>query len=175
MNVCQFNLWQNQQHNKTLPQKKGSGVSQHRVSGQHLKYFDRALQETLYPASARDLHLLLTPTVLFFKKSIPTLAFLERSISPSAEQIKRTAALMGTANWVFNLCIPQIPYSSKLQMTFARLWIMVFTRWGHFVTDLSKAFDPAAHKAFTLNNLSYIKERRKRHKTLDINQLTKGP
>lgn len=52
---------------------------------------------------------------------------------------------------------------------------MVFTHWEHFVTALSKAFDPAAHKAFTLNNLSYIKERRKRHKTLDINQLTKGP
>lgn len=51
---------------------------------------------------------------------------------------------------------------------------MVFTHQGHFVTDLSKAFDTAAHKAFTLNNLSCIKERRRRHKTLDINQLRKG-
>lgn len=88
--------------------------------------------------------------------------------------MKRTAALMGTANWVFNLCVPWIPYSSKLQTIFARLWIMVFTQWGHFFTDLSKAFDRAAHKACTLNNLSCIKERRRRHKTLDINQLRKG-
>lgn len=38
---------------------------------------------------------------------------------------------------------------------------------GTFVTDLSKAFDTAAHKTSTLNNLSHTKERRRRHKTLE--------
>lgn len=74
---------------------------------------------------------------------------------------------MGTANWVFNLHIQQIPYGLKLQMTFAGVWIMVFMHWGHFLLTCQKLLTQQPIKP-PLSNLPHIKERRRRHKALEI-------